>query len=525
MELNQEGLLPSGNAQAEHQRRPLLWLTGGVVTLLGLLLVLRLFMAGQGLVGVGVSLLLTLLAYVSLSSRAYAYRYLMPGILAALLFVVFPIVYTFAIGFTNYGGKHLLSFERATSYLMDESFQAEGPSYDFSLHQTAAGYRLRLAQQGGDKVFVSNELALLKPAALKLNLAPAMAEEVASLGQPVELKTLIQLQPALKQLSVSVPQAASLRMTGLRQFAPVQPLYQRQADGTLLNRQDGTVLKPDFVQGYYVNAASGEAVTPGFKVNVGLDNFHKVFSEEKFREPFLRIFVWTVVFAGLSVVLCFGIGVVLAVLLNWEALRFRGVYRTLLFLPYAVPGFISILVFRGLFNESFGEINLILEGLFGIRPAWTSDPFLAKTMILIVNTWLGFPYMMLMCMGLIKSIPGDLYEASAIAGAGPLTNFFRITLPLIMRPMLPLLVSCFAFNFNNFVLISFLTRGGPDFLDTQVLAGATDVVVSYTYRIAFEDSSQHFGMAAAISTVIFFLVALLSIVQLRLMKVGEEKSH
>jgi maltose/maltodextrin transport system permease protein len=206
----------------------------------------------------------------------------------------------------------------------------------------------------------------------------------------------------------------------------------------------------------------------------------------------------------------------LAVVLNWEALQGRVIYRTLLFLPYAVPGFISILVFRGLFNQNFGELNLILDKLFGLRPAWFSDPFLAKTMILIVNTWLGYPYILVLCTGLIKAIPGDLYEASAMAGAGPLQNFFHVTAPLIIRPLTPLLISSFAFNFNNFVLISLLTQGRPDFTDARIPAGTTDILVSYTYRVAFQDSGQQFGLAAAISTVIFAIVAGLSVLNLRL---------
>jgi maltose/maltodextrin transport system permease protein len=212
----------------------------------------------------------------------------------------------------------------------------------------------------------------------------------------------------------------------------------------------------------------------------------------------------------------------LAVLLNWEGLKGRGVYRLLLFLPYAVPGFISILIFKGLFNQNLGEINLILHALFGIKPAWTSDPFLAKSMILMVNTWLGFPYMMVVCMGLIKSIPADLYEASAVEGAGPLTNFFRITAPLILKPLTPLLISAFAFNFNNFVLISLLTGGRPDFLDTSVPAGTTDILVSYTFRMAFQDSGQQFGLASAISTVIFFIVAAITLLQMRFTRIAEE---
>jgi maltose/maltodextrin transport system permease protein len=188
-----------------------------------------------------------------------------------------------------------------------------------------------------------------------------------------------------------------------------------------------------------------------------------------------------------------------------------------------VPGFISILVFKGLFNQNFGEINHILHGLFGIKPAWFADPTLAKVMILLVNTWLGYPYIMVLCTGLIKAIPADLYEASAIAGAKPLTNFWKITAPLIVKPLTPLLIASFAFNFNNFVLIALLTNGRPDFLNTKVPAGTTDILVSYTYRIAFQDSGQNFGLAAAISTVIFFLVAMLSMANLKLAKVNAEK--
>jgi maltose/maltodextrin transport system permease protein len=166
-------------------------------------------------------------------------------------------------------------------------------------------------------------------------------------------------------------------------------------------------------------------------------------------------------------------------------------------------------------------VNLILHGLFGIRPAWFSDPWLARLMLLIVNVWLGFPYMMVLCAGLLKAIPTDLHEASAMLGAGPWTHFRRVTLPLIIRPLTPLLISAFAFNFNNFVLVSLLTNGRPDQLDAGTPAGTTDILVSYTWRIAFQDSGQQFGLAAAISTLIFLIVAALTLLQLRLTRAAE----
>ncbi|NYZ70147.1 ABC transporter permease subunit, partial [Endozoicomonas sp. SM1973] len=171
-----------------------------------------------------------------------------------------------------------------------------------------------------------------------------------------------------------------------------------------------------------------------------------------------------------------------------------------------------------LVNQNAGEINLILFQLLGIKLDWFTSPLLAKSMILLVNTWLGYPYMMLLCMGLLQSIPKDLYEASAMDGAGPLDNLFKITLPMIIKPLTPLLIACFAFNFNNFVLISLLTNGGPDIIGATTPAGTTDLLVSYTYRIAFQDSGQNFGLAAAIATLIFLLVGALALVKLKLSK-------
>ena len=305
-----------------------------------------------------------------------------------------------------------------------------------------------------------------------------------------------------------------LGYAGVREFGPSAAVWHENADGTLIRQDDKKTYSPDTGEGFY-RAADGDRLQPGFKVAVGFANYSRMLADQEFRGPFVSIFVWTVIFAALSVAFSLAAGCTLAVLLNWEGLRFRTLYRTLLFLPYAVPGFISILVFKGLFNQNFGEINGILNSVFGIKPAWFADPMLARTMMLVVNTWLGYPYFLVLCTGLLKAIPVDLYEASAIAGAKPLTNFFRITAPLIVKPLSPLIISAFAFNFNNFVLVSLLTNGRPDFLNTKIPAGTTDILVSYTYRIAFLDSGQNFGLAAAISTVIFFLVAMLSFANLR----------
>jgi maltose/maltodextrin transport system permease protein len=492
------------------------------VVLALLYLITIVYATGETLLA-GVLLTIVVLAlWIYSSSRTYAFRYLFPGIAAALIFVVFPMIYTISIGFTNYSSKNLLEFPRARDYFLDETYRADGATYAFTLHPEAQEFRLRLEDSESGRAWVTGALALGSDRPVQVAATPE--QDQVTLAEPLPLKEVIGRQKALKALTIEIPGGAAVRMTGLREFAPVRKLYTAQPDGALRNEQTGALIRPNVKTGFFETEA-GEALAPGFQVGIGFAHFQRILTDTKFQEPFFRIFVWTVVFAALTVLFATALGMLLAVILNWDALRFKGFYRILLFLPYAVPGFISILVFRGLFNQNAGEINLILNAVFGVKPAWFSDPLLAKSMLLIVNTWLGFPYMMVVCMGLIKAIPSDLYEASAVAGAGPVTNFWSITLPLILKPLMPLLISSFAFNFNNFVLISLLTGGRPDFLDTSVPAGTTDILVSYTYRMAFQDSGQQFGLGAAISTVIFLIVVAITLVQMRFTKIVEEEKR
>src|SRR5262249_36633938 len=152
-------------------------------------------------------------------------------------------------------------------------------------------------------------------------------------GEELPLKDVIAHRDGIRARSVRFPDGTTAAMSSLREFAPSQPLYQRNADRSLTNRQTGARIVPNFRTGFYETAA-GQPLLPGFRVNVGGDNFARVFSDDKFRGPFLRVFLWTVVFAGLTVVLTAGLGMLLAELLSWERLRFAGVYRLLLFLPY-----------------------------------------------------------------------------------------------------------------------------------------------------------------------------------------------
>ncbi len=504
------------------------------MTGLGLWAVMAVHAAGQSLLATVLLLLTALAVWTYASSRSGALRYLFPAVAAALLFVAFPMVYTVGMGFTNQSSRNLVDRDQARAQLLDERLVDVQTQRPFELWLLDGQAYLEVAPLGSASQAEVWRSALVSSAAGPTTLqSPAKALTVVPLQvqplaeRPAQAKAATLAErvawlDTLQPLSLKPPDGSTaLRLVSLREVAAAEPLYEALPDGALLDRRSGVRYMPDERRGFFA-AADGTTLQPGFRVFVGLEHYARLFTEPNFREPFLGVFIWTVAFSGLTVLGAGALGLLLACLLNWPALQGRSVYRVVLFLPYAVPAFLSILVFKGLFNQNLGEVNLILGGLFGIQPAWFSDPTLARVMLLIVNIWLGFPYMMVLCSGLIQSISPDLYEASAIAGASPWDNFRRITLPLILKPLTPLLISAFAFNFNNFVLISLLTGGRPDHLDSDVPAGTTDILVSYTWRIAFQDSGNQYGLAAAVSTVIFALVALITVVQMRVAKMGDE---
>lgn len=463
-----------------------------------------------------------LAVFIFASKKTYAHRYIFPGIAGMVIFIVFPLIYTISLAFTNYSATNQLTLERAQSVLLDRSYQS-GAAYDFDLYQTDNGYRVVVKDKG--ELFETRLLELTALSKAPISLTRISAPN----GNKTLLKTVVQNRKALSALQLVLPSGEEIRMSGLRKFAAEGPLYSLEADGqSLFNNQDQVRYQANYEIGFYqpVNEKGnfiGKPVTPGFTVSVGWDNFQRILTDDGIKEPFIGIFVWTVIFALSAVFLTLAVGMLLACIIQWEPLKGSGIYRVLLILPYAVPSFISILIFKGLFNQSFGEINMVLETMFGIKPAWFSDPLTAKAMIIIVNTWLGFPYMMILCMGLLKSIPDDLYEASAIDGAGPIQNFFKITLPMMIKPLTPLLIASFAFNFNNFVMIQLLTSGGPNMINTSEPAGHTDLLVSYTYRIAFEGGGgQDFGLAGAIATLIFLMVGGMALLNLKFTKLSQD---
>ncbi|QLB44229.1 maltose ABC transporter permease MalF [Mannheimia pernigra] len=495
------------------------YLSAGLVLLLDFYLVVLMYSQGEYLFAILTLILLTSGVYIFSSRNTYAWRYVYPGITGMVIFILFPLVATIAIAFTNYSGSNQLAFDRAVSVLTEQHYFS-GEKYNFSLYsQPNNKYKISLTNPSTEQVFVSESIVLTTGNRI------AVTEQLAPVGNTAPLKTITQNRSALQSMTIILPNNNELTMSSLRQFSEQKPRYQfNEESKTLLNNETGKLYQANDETGFFQEIdANGnwlnETLEPGYTVGSGFNNFVKIFTDEGIQKPFVQIFIWTVVFSLLTVVFTVILGMILACLVQWEALKGKAIYRLLLILPYAVPSFISILIFKGLFNQSFGEINMILNQLFGISPEWFNDPFLAKVMILIVNTWLGYPYMMILCMGLLKAIPADLYEASAMDGASTWQNFSKITFPLLLKPLTPLMIASFAFNFNNFVLIQLLTNGRPDMIGTTTPAGYTDLLVSYTYRIAFEGSgTQDFGLAAAIATIIFLLVGGLALLNIKATK-------
>ena len=174
-----------------------------------------------------------------------------------------------------------------------------------------------------------------------------------------------------------------------------------------------------------------------------------------------------VVFALMVMAMTFALGLAVAIVMNSDRLKGKTIYRSILILPYAMPGFAMLLLWRDMFNTDYGLINK----LFGLHVDWFGNPWAARAAVLIVQLWMGYPYMFLVCTGALQSLPEELDEAARVDGASPWRVFRSIKLPLLLVSVAPLLIASFAFHFNNFNVIYMLTRGWPRFPDRQFEIG------------------------------------------------------
>ncbi|MDM5316822.1 ABC transporter permease subunit [Fictibacillus sp. b24] len=245
---------------------------------------------------------------------------------------------------------------------------------------------------------------------------------------------------------------------------------------------------------------------------VGFKNFIEIFSLDIWRETFISVFAWTIIWTFTATTLQVSVGIFLAVVLNQKEIKFKGLIRTLLILPWAVPAFVSILIFSGLFNDTFGAINQSILAPLGIDSIpWMTDPFYTKIALIFIQSWLGFPFIMAMTTGVLQSIPGELYEAATVDGASNLDKFRKITLPMILFTTAPILITQYTFNFNNFNVIYLFNNGGPAVADQN--AGGTDILISWIYNLTM--TSAQYSKAAAVTVLLSLIIVSLALWQFR----------
>lgn len=255
----------------------------------------------------------------------------------------------------------------------------------------------------------------------------------------------------------------------------------------------------------FTNFSSPNYLPPRALVDwVGIEQFLRLFTMESWRGTFLGVFSWTIIWAVLSTVLVVFAGLFVAVVLSQKIVKYRKFWRNVYIIPWAVPGFVSILIFRNMYNGQFGVINEMLRTV-GLNPIpWLSDPMWAKVAVLLTNLWLGFPFWMALFTAVLTTISKELYEAAEVDGATIVQQFRKITFPIVMVAATPLMVFTFAFNFNQLTFIYLMTEGGPTNANYNY-AGHTDILLSWIFKMTLDNGQ--YAIASAVALVVFLIIA------------------
>jgi arabinogalactan oligomer/maltooligosaccharide transport system permease protein len=479
------------------------------------------FASGEYEIAAFLAVAIFAIAITYLTKISIPLKFFLPGLLFLGAFAIGPILYTLVMsGFQYQTGNYISkeeAIERVTALGVEPD--EDGTTFDVRVGRLDSGEIALLASDP----FVTNQYFLtttstrlpLEPRTLELD-GDGIASSAPGFTE-LENRELRQLEQEIVQTRFTYKDEFFLQLEG-SDLAAVkrQKLSYDSSLDEFRNLITGEIYR-DNGRGNYTNIDGSERVLqPGWRSPIWFSHYIDLFTNEKVRGPLIKVFLWTLIFASVTVVTQFALGLLVAIAMN-KAIIGRRVYRSIFILPYAMPSIMSILIWGGMFETEFGAIN----NLLGTDVAWFQSANFARAAVIIVNLWLGFPYFYLVSSGALQAIPNELSEAAAIDGASSRQVFSKITLPLLLQILSPLLVASFAFNFNNFNLIFLLTGGGPrNDLDGEI-AGATDILISYTYRIAFGTNVQNLGLASAISVIIFIIVAAISLYGIRKSKVLE----
>jgi ABC-type sugar transport system permease subunit len=500
----------------------LIALDAAVVWILG-----RLISLGYYPLGLAILVIAIFVNYVFLRKQAYPIRWMVIGLVLMALFTIYPILFTIWVSFTNYGEGHLITQEQAMDQILKIQYLPEtGKAYSWTAFKTPEDeYALWLQDNEGvgylateGELFVDPQPGDYGIGEFDGNGIPETIEGYQRLNAILAATdsnlTNIRFGEADKTVQVRSPSEA----------AELLPLYIYDAErDAMIDQETGAVYQN--IRGTF-SGPNGAVIRPGFIETVQFSNFREFFVSPALQGPLVRIILWNFGFAFFSLLVNFGLGLLIAVIYNDEFFPLKKLIRSLLIVPYTVPALMTILIWRGMLNPELGVIDRWMEGLFGWAPPWFTDPWWAKIAIILVNLWLSYPYFMLISSGALQSIPKDYYDAAQVDGASSWQQFWQITMPLLMVAVGPLLISSFVVNFNNFNLIYLFNAGGPPMAGTPTPAGHTDILISYVYNLAFTASrGVNYGFAAAITIVIFLIVGAITLFQFRYTRMWEEVSE
>lgn len=487
-------------------------------------LVIRLIQDGSYPLATALTVVAAFITVTFTLERLTPYRWLSVGLSLAILFVLYPVLYTFYLSTTNTGHGHVLTQRQAIDSLERVQYVPEGGrQFKWTAYQAEDGsYALWLTQDDGSTYLarVGDALEAASPGEdgigeLDENGVPLAIEGYTRL----ERRDIVVILDTLSRLEFG-ESPDIVRITSLNAAATTRQRYVYDAgQNAMIDRQTGTVYQPR--KGAFVSE-SGEELTPGFFVSVGMNNFNRFFSSAALRGPLTTIILWNFQYAAFSVLFSFALGLFIALLFN--DLPGKRIIRTLLIIPYPIPALVSILIWRNLLNPDFGALVELQENLFGTSTRWLTNPQAARAALILINMWLSYPYFYIVSSGALQAIPTDMLDAAAVDGANLWQKFYCITLPLLLQIVSPLLVASFAFNFNNFNLIYIFNEGNPPIAGSPIPAGHTDILISFVYKLAFNSAQSDYGLAAAISIVLFAFVALITIVQFSYTRILEDRT-
>ncbi|MDO6524756.1 ABC transporter permease subunit [Motilimonas sp. 1_MG-2023] len=450
------------------------------------------------------------------------YRLMYPALAAIFSFSVLPLLFTLFMSVTNYTSSNMNSVEAVTKRLLQEYYVTE-VKYDYQVLADGELYRLKLMRD--DESYLSNQFSLPPVASQALSLRAGGASlflPEADLTKQVMFRRYFASEPLV------LPSGQQLTRLDFSAYGLVAPRYRQLNEGlvlangtmlhdvnTLFDNQTEHFLRANMTTGFF-HAIDGQGefigppVTPGFVLLKGADQYAAIISDPAMLLPLLKVLLWTFMFALLSLLGSFLIGLILAQLTLNPLTRFSYFYRGVLLLPWAIPPFVSILSFKVLLTPHGGELANLLTLLFSTTPDWANDADSARYTLVGLSIWLGYPYVMLLVLASLRRIPSIYYETAAMAGYGPIQRFIHVTFPLVIKPLKPVLVALFAFNLHNFVLVFLFNQGRPVMLDAFPVAGYSQLLLNYVYSIAFS-AEQNYALASAITSFGLVLIGIVAL--------------